>query len=150
MDHVATFVVQNQTIMTTTKWGFHSLSFWLVLLTTLGILFIGIRFLIAPQAGATGFGISFTNPSDAAYGYTKGVRDLFCGVCMLILLALNNRKAVGYIFAASIIIPISDGLTVLHANGIQDIAHLSIHWGTALGMMIISLLVLLPTRKRAI
>jgi hypothetical protein len=136
--------------MTTTKWGFTSLSFWLVFLTTLGILFIGVRFLITPQAGATGFGISFSNPSDAAYGYIKGVRDLFCGVCMLILLALKNRKALGYIFAASIIIPLADGLTVLHTNGIQDITHLSIHWGTALGMMIISLLVLLPTKKTTI
>jgi hypothetical protein len=135
--------------MTTTTWGFRSLSYWLVILTSLGIIFIGIRFLAIPGISAHGFGIDFATPADAAYGHIKGVRDLFSGVCLLILVALGGRKVVGYVYAAAIMIPFVDGLTVLQTNGIQDIAHLSIHWGTVLGMIIISLLVLLPTWKRS-
>lgn len=131
--------------MTTTTWGFRSLSYWLVILTSLGIIFIGVRFLVIPDISARAFGIGFSAPADASYGHIKGIRDLFSGVCLLILVSLGNRKAVGYVYAAAILIPFVDGLAVLQANGIQDMAHLSIHWGTAFGMIIISLLVLLPT-----
>ncbi len=131
--------------MTTTTWDFRSLSYWLVLLTSLGIIFIGIRFLVIPDISAQAFGIGFSSPADASYGHIKGIRDLFSGVCLLMLLALGGRKAVGYVYAAAIMIPFVDGLTVLQANGAKDMAHISIHWGAVLGMIIISLLVLLPT-----
>lgn len=130
--------------MTTTSWGFRSPSYWLVVLTALGIIFIGARFLANPGAAAHDFGIDL---GETAYGRVKGIRDVYSGVALLVLAALRLRRAAGWVYASAIIIPLTDGLVVLHANGPHDIAHLSIHWGTALGMIFISLGVLLPTWK---
>ncbi len=43
------------------SWGTRSVSFWLILLPVLGIIFIGARFIISPQTGATGYGIPLSN-----------------------------------------------------------------------------------------
>jgi hypothetical protein len=132
--------------MTSTSWGFRSPSYWLVVLTSLGIIFIGARFIVDPTGGAHGFGIDL---AETAYGRIKGIRDIYTGVGILVLAALRLRRAAGWVYASAIIIPLTDGLVVLHANGWHDIAHLSIHWGTALGMVFISLGVLLPTWKHS-
>lgn len=50
------------------SWGIRSISFWSVLLLALGIIYIGIRFIIYPEVGASGYGIPFENAHDAAYG----------------------------------------------------------------------------------
>jgi hypothetical protein len=135
--------------MNTRPWGFGSLSFWLVVLTSLGIIFIGARFIAYPAVGAHGFGIDLANEADLAYGRIKGIRDIYTGLGLLILAALRLRRAAGWVYASAIIIPLTDGSVVLHTNGVGDVAHLSIHWGTALGMVFISLLVLLPTWKHS-
>ena len=135
--------------MTARPWGFRSLSYWLVVLTSLGIIFIGVRFIADPTAGAHGFGIDFSCAADIAYGHIKGIRDMYAGLAILILAALRLRQVTGWVYASAMIIPITDGFIVLQTNGIHDVAHLSIHWGTVLGMIIISLLVLLPTWKRS-
>jgi hypothetical protein len=41
------------------KWGARPASFWMTLLIAAGIIFVGIRFIVSPQAGAFGFGIHF-------------------------------------------------------------------------------------------
>jgi hypothetical protein len=132
--------------MTATPWGFRSPSFWLVVLTSLGIIFIGARFIVDPAAGAHGFGIDL---GPLSYGRIKGIRDVFSGVGLLVLASMRLRRAAGWVYAAAIMIPVTDGLVVMQANGLRDIAHLSIHWGTALGMIFISLGVLLPTWKQS-
>jgi hypothetical protein len=116
------------------SWGTSSLSWWITLLLALGIIFVGVRFIIVPEAGADGFGISFVNPRDDVYGKIKGIRDIFSGLVLLPLLWMRMRTATAWVFTAGIIVPVTDGLNILATNGIQDIPHLLVHWGTALVM----------------
>ena len=122
------------------SWGTRSLSWWITLLLALGIIFIGVRFIIAPQVGADGFGISFVDPRDDVYGKIKGIRDIFSGLMLLPLLWKRMRTATAWVFTTTIIVPVTDGMIILATNGIQDVPHLMIHWGTALVMIATSVM----------
>ncbi|MCF0059120.1 DUF4267 domain-containing protein [Dyadobacter sp. CY356] len=122
------------------SWGIKSVSFWSVLLLASAIIFIGIRFIIHPQTGALGYGIAFENNSDVAYGQIKGIRDIFSGIVLLPLLWMRMRKAVAWVFTASIVVPAFDFLIILFYNGSSDAAHLLIHGITALVMATTSFL----------
>jgi len=126
-------------------WGTSSLSWWLTLLLALGIIFLGIRFIVAPQTGADGFGISFVNPQDDVYGKIKGIRDIFSGLVLLPLLWMRMRTATAWVFTTATIVPVTDGLIILATNGIHDVTHLLIHWGTALVMIATSVMLFLKS-----
>ena len=126
--------------MNTQSWGTRSLSWWITLLLALGIIFVGIRFIIVPEAGADGFGISFVNARDDVYGKIKGIRDIFSGLVLLPLLWKRMRTATAWVFTTAVIVPVTDGMIILATNGIQDIPHLLIHWGTAAVMIATSVL----------
>jgi hypothetical protein len=122
------------------SWGAKSVSFWIVLILALGIIFIGIRFIAQPEVGALGYGIPFTNADDSVYGRIKGIRDIFSGLVLLPLLWMRMRKAVAFVFSISIVVPAFDFLVILFYNGIGDISHLLIHGVTALVMVVTSIL----------
>jgi hypothetical protein len=121
-------------------WGLRSVSWWITLLLAAGIIFVGIRFMIVPQVGATGFGISFSNAGDAVYGKIKGIRDAFSGLVLLPFLWMHMRRVTAWVFTITIIVPITDAFIILTTNGINDTAHLLIHGGTAFVMVITSVL----------
>ena len=121
-------------------WGIKSVSFWSVLILALGIIFIGVRFIVQPEVGALGYGIPFQNTHDEAYGKIKGIRDTFSGVVLLPLLWMRMRKAVAWVFTISIVVPSCDFLIILSYNGSKDIAHLLIHGITATVMVLTSIL----------
>ena len=121
-------------------WGLNSVSFWSVLILATGIIFIGVRFILHPHVGALGYGISFKNDSDAVYGKIKGIRDAFSGVVLLPLLWMRMRKAVAWVFTASMTIPAFDFLIILSHNGNGDLEHLLIHGITTLVMLVTSIL----------
>jgi len=129
------------------NWGIKSVSFWTVLIIAIGIIFIGIRFIIHPQAGALGYGLTFTNPDDAVYGKIKGIRDIFSGLTLLPLLLLQMRKAVAWVFTTAIVIPAFDFFLILLYNGSSDLTHLLIHGITAVVMAITSVLLFLNYSK---
>ena len=106
----------------------------------LGIIYIGIRFIIHPQVGALGYGIAFKNSNDAVYGRIKGIRDAFSGIVLLPLLWMRMRKAVAWTFTVTIIVPVFDFMMILFTNGSNDIPHLLIHGITATVMVITSVL----------
>jgi len=135
------------TTINSQQWGFRSVSYWLTLLLALGIIFVGIRFLIIPSVGAAGFGISLADEHDAAFGRIKGIRDIFSGVVLLPLLWMRMRYAAAWVFTTTIIVPLTDGMIVLSNNGAGDVQHLLIHWGTALVMMITSFLLFKGARR---
>jgi len=132
------------------SWGFRSVSYWITLLLALGIIFVGIRFILQPQVGATGFGIGFTNVNDAVYGKVKGIRDIFSGLVLLPLLWMRMLKATAWVFTVAIVVPAFDFLIILFYNGSQDVAHLLIHGGTAMTMVINSFLLFRGNSKTAI
>jgi len=122
------------------SWGAKSVSFWGVLIVAVGIIFIGIRFIIHPDVGGVGYGIPFENSNDAAYGKIKGIRDIFSGIVLLPLLWMRMRKAVAWVFTAAILVPACDFLIILSYNGSSDLSHLLIHGITAAVMVTISVL----------
>lgn len=100
----------------------------IALLTGLGMIFLGARFLIAPEIGEAGNGIRFTEQGDYSFHYIKGIRDVFSGLVICMLVLSKQTKALGIVLMAGTIIPIADMLIVLSKeyNGTaQAIPHIS-------------------------
>ncbi|MGN6352567.1 MAG: DUF4267 domain-containing protein [Parafilimonas sp.] len=100
----------------------------IALLTGLGLVFIGTRFLISPETAEAGYGIHFNEQGDYSFHYIKGVRDLLMGSLMCIFVLSKQLKALAITLFAGTIVPIADMLIVLskNYNGIaQAIPHLS-------------------------
>lgn len=101
-----------------------------------GIIFVGARFLVAPQVAAAGFGITAEQSGGATDPYlaVKGVRDIASGLVGFVLLAARKPHILGgYLIAASII-PIGDGIIVLRHNGPKATAY-GVHGATAAAML---------------
>lgn len=89
-------------------------------LTGLGMIFIGARFLMAPGTAEAGYGIHFNDQGDFSFHYIKGIRDVFAGLLICILILSRQTKALGITLLVGAIIPIADMLIVLSKdhNGI--------------------------------
>ena len=104
------------------------------------ILFIGGRFLLAPQVAMAGFGV----PEDSFRALTsiKGVRDITSGVVPLVVLAAAGHHAFGWALLAAAITPIGDAL-IVRANGGTLRHALSVHGATALLLIAVGLILAL-------
>ena len=94
-----------------------------------GIIFIGLRFLLDPAAAAVAFGVAAPVPGDPFLA-VKGVRDIGSGLILLTLLALRRPQALGWVTLAASFIPIGDALIVLANDGPAYAAY-GIHGATA-------------------
>lgn len=104
------------------------ISIAIAFLTGLGMIFIGARFLLAPETAEAGYGIHFLEHGDYSFHYIKGIRDVFSGLVICLLILTKQTKALGIVLAAGTIIPTVDMLIVLskNYNGIvQAIPHIS-------------------------
>ncbi len=106
-----------------------------------GIIFLGARFLLAPQAAAAGFGLSTEprgaqTPAGSPYPwlYAKGVRDVASGIFIFILLANRAPHLLGAFMAAASIIPMGDAVISLRSGGSRATAF-GIHGATAAVML---------------
>jgi hypothetical protein len=107
-----------------------------------GIIFIGARFLWLPKAGAEGYGVPARScEEDSAYLTAKGVRDIATGLIALTLLALGDRRALGWVSLAAAIIPASDAAIVLRHKGSPAVAY-GVHGVTATTVLVNALLLL--------
>jgi hypothetical protein len=93
-----------------------TLSRSLSLLLGLGMVFIGLRFLLAPRAGAEGFGV-FLPPSDTQYAfhYAKGIRDVFSGLLLALFAGLGYDRSLAWVLLLGALIPSVD-LTVVKSQ----------------------------------
>lgn len=93
-----------------------TLSRSLGLLIGLGMIFIGLRFLLAPRAGAEGFGI-FLPPTDTQYAfhYAKGIRDVFSGLLLMAFAGLGYDRPLAWVMLLGALIPSVD-LAVVRAQ----------------------------------
>lgn len=118
-------------------------------LTALGaafILYIGLSYLLAPQATAPDFGIpTWPQHDGAAFLAVKGVRDIATGLVVLALLLTGHRRALGWAMAAIAIIPAGDMVIVLTSGGPPATAY-GVHGTTALIVAVTATLLL---RERA-
>jgi len=114
-----------------------------------GIIFIGARFLVVPQAAATGYGVlaapvGAQNHAVSPYPwlYVKGMRDIASGIFIFILLANRAPHLLGAFMAAASIIPVGDAVIVLRSGGTRAAAF-GIHGATAAVMLAASAALLL-------
>jgi hypothetical protein len=114
-----------------------------------GIIFIGARFLVVPQAAATGYGVlaapvGAQNHAASPYPwlYVKGMRDIASGIFIFILLANRAPHLLGAFMAAASIIPVGDAVIVLRSGGTRAAAF-GIHGATAAVMLAASAALLL-------
>lgn len=78
------------------------------------MIFIGLRFLLAPRAGAEGFGV-FLPPADAHYAfhYAKGIRDVFSGLLLVAFAGLGYDRPLAWVLLLGALIPGVDAAVVL-------------------------------------
>jgi len=107
------------------------------------ILFIGARFLLAPQTAAAGFGVP-VEPAGAPFPwlYTKGMRDIASGIFIAILLLNRAPHPLGAFLVAASLIPVGDAVIVLR-NGGTRAAAFGIHGATAAVLLIAGVALLL-------
>lgn len=101
-----------------------------------GIIVIGARFLVAPQAAAAGYGITDeqAGPASDPYLAVKGVRDIGYGVVTFALLAAGKPHILGRYLLAASINPIGDATIVLRHHGPKATAY-GVHGTTAAAML---------------
>jgi hypothetical protein len=104
------------------------ISIAIAFLTGLGMIFIGARFLIAPETAEAGYGVHFRELGDYSFHHIKGIRDVFSGLVICIFVLTKQIKALGITLLVGTIIPVVDMLIVFSKdyNGIeQAIPHIS-------------------------
>ncbi|SDQ64727.1 Cupin domain protein [Chryseobacterium soldanellicola] len=97
-------------------------------LTGLGMIFLGARFLLSPEIAETGYGLHFNEQGDYSFHYIKGIRDLFSGLIICLLVLSKQRKALGIILLTGTMIPLMDMFIVLskdYNDIVQAIPHIS-------------------------
>jgi hypothetical protein len=107
-------------------------AYGLAVLLNAFIIFIGVRFLVVPQAAAAGYGVPAT-PS--AYLTVKGVRDFTYGVLGLALIAFTTAHAVGWFMLVVALAPLGDTVIVLRNGGTKAMAF-GIHFATAVVVLV--------------
>ncbi|GAA3642807.1 DUF4267 domain-containing protein [Nonomuraea antimicrobica] len=111
------------------------LAYGLAIALNLMILFIGARFLLAPQPSAAGYGVPAKADGDRAYLTIKGVRDGTYGLLGLALLAFVGPTAEAWFMLVVALVPLGDTLIVLRNGGTRAVAF-GIHFATAVVVLI--------------
>jgi hypothetical protein len=97
-----------------------------------GIIVVGIRFIVVPQKAASGYGMA----SDPANRYllVKGVRDIGSGLIALMLVVAGIPAIIGWYLVVASVMPIGDAVIVGRTEGFSRVA-LSVHVTTAVVML---------------
>lgn len=111
------------------------IAYGLAVVLDLFILFLGVRFLLAPRASAAGYGIPAKPGGNTAYLTVKGGRDLSLGLMGLALLIFVGTEAEGWFMLTAALIPLADMLIVLRNGGTKAVAF-GIHLATAVVVLI--------------
>lgn len=91
---------------------------WAVcLFTGLGLLFIGARFLLDPLMALNDYGIRVDTGGDFSLHAIKGIRDLFSGLLIVLLVCTGQRRALGTSLLAATLVPFGDLLIVWNKSG---------------------------------
>lgn len=107
---------------------------WLVIAPAIGLVLLGIVFIVSPPVGAAIFGLP--PPQAAAAGYLPaiGVRDLAFGLYVLALAVFAGPRPVGIVLAVTALIPLGDILVLVAALGLSSPAHLLVHAASGIYM----------------
>jgi hypothetical protein len=109
----------------------------------LGIIFIGVRFLVSPYSAAASYGVSVeADRVWSAYLSVKGVRDIASGLFIGLLLFNRSPHFLGWFMLVATLIPAVDAIVVLRHGGTK-MAAFGIHGATAIVMLAIAGLLLM-------
>lgn len=114
----------------------------LVAIISLGIIYVGLNYLFAPNKIAAGFGFTEAPENAETFLNVKGGRDIGAGLVPLALVLYGDPHALGWVFLAAAAWPVFDMLIVLRHQGKKAIAF-GVHGLTAVVMVVASLLLLL-------
>lgn len=112
-----------------------ALAYGLAIVLDLFILLIGVRFLLAPEAAATGYGVPARKDGDPAYLAVKGLRDSCYGILGLALLAFAGAHAEAWFMLVVALVPLGDTVVVLRHGGTRATAF-GIHFATAVTVLV--------------
>ncbi|MEV0351715.1 DUF4267 domain-containing protein [Nonomuraea sp. NPDC050680] len=119
-----------------------SIAYGFAVLLDLFVLFIGLRFLLAPQAAAAGYGVPAKKDGDVAYLTIKGLRDSVYGIVGLALLFFVGVRAEAWFMLVVALLPLFDTVIVLRNGGTKAVAF-GIHFATAVVVLICAVLLFL-------
>jgi hypothetical protein len=108
------------------------LAYTLAIVLDLLVVFIGVQFLLQPEAAAAGYGVP---AKPGAYLTVKGVRDLGYGILGLALIAFAGSFAAAWFMLVVALNPLGDMLIVLRNGGTKRVAF-GIHFATAVVVLI--------------
>lgn len=90
----------------------------LTFIVALGIIYVGVSYLFAPESSGAGFGFATWPTGEAAEILSvKGMRDIVSGVLPLTLFFLGQRRALGWALLCEALIPLADGTLILVHGG---------------------------------
>jgi hypothetical protein len=94
-------------------------SYGVALLAALGIIAIGLMYLLRPRDAAGSFGLPLPEAGTnvAWWLRLKGVRDIVAGMVVLAVMAWGEPRIVGIVLAVEAFIAFGDGSLVLAARG---------------------------------
>ncbi|GIF63238.1 membrane protein [Asanoa ishikariensis] len=108
------------------------IAYGLAIVLDLLVVVIGARFLLQPEAAATGYGVP---ARPGAYLTIKGVRDLSYGILGLALIAFVGPLAAAWFMLVVALNPLGDTLIVLRNGGTKAVAF-GIHFATAVLVLV--------------
>ena len=121
------------TASTTPTWKLTSPSAVFVAVLAAFMLFLGVNGHLNPIPAAIGFGLPDTATSTAIvpWMHVKAGRDIGIGLMIVALLAARERRALGWLITVSMVMPITDALTIL-SNGASVAYALAVHGSAVL------------------
>lgn len=115
----------------------------LALVPILGIIYVGIAYLTAPEATSRGFGFtSAITPEVTPWQHIKGPRDIVLGLVPIAMLVFFGPVAAAVVLLLEALVPIGDGLMIIRNHGRRSAAF-GIHFATAAVMVVAAVLLLL-------
>lgn len=118
----------------------------LAFLTGLGLIFIGLRFILVPEQAEAGFGLRFHEQGEYAFHYIKGIRDIFTGLVLCLLVLLNEKKALAVTLLAGALIPVTDWF-IVYSKSYNGIAQQMPHIIAVIIALVAGLVLLLQKQK---
>lgn len=104
---------------------------------------IGCFYITAPERVVSSFGLRLpaADANTRAWLHLKGIRDVGCGLAVVILLLTTNLRTVGILFLVFAVIPLGDMSNVLVSGGRKATAFF-VHGLTCVFMAVAGLLLI--------
>jgi len=118
----------------------HIAALVVALIVSVGIIGVGVRFLLQPRQATLGYGVAVDNVR--ALTEIKGGRDIAFGAVMLAVWAAGGRQTLGWALFAAALAPTADAIIVL-SNGGKLATALGVHALTAAFMVAAGLILAL-------